>query len=87
MRTPRPGRARGQDTDREPLPQVPLNPLQWTVGSVEHCAAELSALIAEHGVTDLVTWGGPPGLAPSVMNPSLERFATEVVPRVRANVG
>jgi alkanesulfonate monooxygenase SsuD/methylene tetrahydromethanopterin reductase-like flavin-dependent oxidoreductase (luciferase family) len=66
---------------------VPLNPLAWTVGDVDHCVAELTALMADHGITDLVTWGGPPGLAPSVMNPSIERFATEVVPRVRAALG
>ena len=41
------------------------------------------AIMAEHGVTDLVTWGGPPGLPPSVMNASIERFATQVVPRLR----
>ena len=38
-------------------------------------------------MTDLVTWGGPPGLPPSVMNASLERFASEVVPRLRAALG
>ena len=77
------GRARSGGARREP---VPLNPLVWTVGDVEHCVAELTTLLVDHGVTDLVTWGGPPGLAPSVMNASLERFATEVLPRVRANV-
>jgi alkanesulfonate monooxygenase SsuD/methylene tetrahydromethanopterin reductase-like flavin-dependent oxidoreductase (luciferase family) len=69
---------------REP---IPLNPLEWTVGSVEHCVAELSGFIRDHQITDLVTWGGPPGLAPSVMNPSLERFATEVVPALRSALG
>lgn len=59
----------------------------WVVGSVEHCVAELSAFIAEHGITDLVTWAVPPGLRPSLMNPSLERFARDVVPRLRAAVG
>lgn len=68
---------------REPQP---LNPLVWTVGDVDHCVAELSALIIDHGVTDLVTWGGPPGLPPSVMNRSLERFASEVIPALRATV-
>jgi alkanesulfonate monooxygenase SsuD/methylene tetrahydromethanopterin reductase-like flavin-dependent oxidoreductase (luciferase family) len=68
---------------REP---IPLNPLQWTVGDVEHCVAELTEFMRDHAVTDLVTWGGPPGLPPSVMNTSLERFATEVVPRLRANL-
>ncbi len=68
----------------QPRAPIPLNPLEWTVGSAEHCVAELTTFMAEHRVTDLVTWGGPPGLPPSVMNPSLERFATEVVPALRA---
>ena len=68
---------------REP---VPLNPLEWTVGNVEHCVAELTGFMREHQVTDLVTWGGPPGLPPSIMNASLERFAKEVVPALRANL-
>jgi alkanesulfonate monooxygenase SsuD/methylene tetrahydromethanopterin reductase-like flavin-dependent oxidoreductase (luciferase family) len=65
---------------------TPLNPLVWTVGSVDHCVNELTSFMIEQHVTDLVTWGGPPGLAPSAMNASLERFAKEVVPQVRINV-
>jgi alkanesulfonate monooxygenase SsuD/methylene tetrahydromethanopterin reductase-like flavin-dependent oxidoreductase (luciferase family) len=68
------------DGPRQP---IPLNPLEWTVGDTEHCIAELAGLMGDHGITDLVTWGGPPGLAPSVMNASLERFARDVVPAVR----
>jgi alkanesulfonate monooxygenase SsuD/methylene tetrahydromethanopterin reductase-like flavin-dependent oxidoreductase (luciferase family) len=67
-----------------PRQPIPLNPLEWTVGDVDHCVAELTALIRENQITDLVTWGGPPGLPPSVMNASLERFATEVTPEIRA---
>lgn len=78
--------AQRAETDGPREPQ-PLNPLVWTVGDVEHCVAELTALIADHGITDLVTWGGPPGLAPSVMNASLERMANEVIPRVRSALG
>jgi alkanesulfonate monooxygenase SsuD/methylene tetrahydromethanopterin reductase-like flavin-dependent oxidoreductase (luciferase family) len=69
------------DGPRQP---IPLNPLEWTVGGVDHCLAELSNLIDEHGITDLVSWGGPPGLPPSIMNASLERFAKQVVPQLRA---
>ncbi len=76
---------RRSDDDR-PLADQPLNPLVWTVGDVDHCAAELTTLIADHGITDLVTWGGPPGLPPSVMNDSLTRMAEQVLPRVRASV-
>ena len=69
---------------REQRTPIPLNPLSWTVGSADHCVAELQELIVAHGITDLVTWGGPPGLAPSVMNESLTKFALEVVPRLRS---
>ncbi|MPY92730.1 MAG: LLM class flavin-dependent oxidoreductase [Acidimicrobiia bacterium] len=62
-------------------------PQRWIVGDVEHCAAELSAFIQEHDLTDVVTWGAAPGLAPAALTPSLERFVTEVVPLVRAAVG
>ena len=66
---------------------IPLNPLVWTVGNADHCVAELQELITSNGITDLVTWGGPPGLAPSVMNDSLTKFAQDVIPRLRPNVG
>jgi alkanesulfonate monooxygenase SsuD/methylene tetrahydromethanopterin reductase-like flavin-dependent oxidoreductase (luciferase family) len=62
----------------------PRIPQTWVVGSVEHCVAELSTFIAEHGITDLVTWAVPPGLRPERMNASLERFAREVAPRLKA---
>ncbi|MGH1490210.1 MAG: hypothetical protein ACRBK7_12595 [Acidimicrobiales bacterium] len=39
--------------------------------------------LTEFGITDMVTWGAAPGMAPSLMNESLERFAKNVVPRVR----
>jgi hypothetical protein len=54
------------------------------VGNAEHCVAELSAFVAEHGITDLVSWAVPPGLRPEAMNGSLERFARDVAPRLRA---
>ncbi len=66
---------------------IPLNPLVWTVGNADHCVAELQELITSNGITDLVTWGGPPGLAPSVMNDSLTKFAQDVSPRLHPNVG
>ncbi len=61
-------------------------PQGWIVGDVEHCVHELTSFIVEYGITDVVSWGAPPGMAPSMLNPSIERFATQVVPRVRANV-
>ena len=62
----------------------PRIPQTWVVGDVDHCVAELSAFIAEHGITDLVSWAVPPGLRPEQMNASLERFARDVVPRLEA---
>jgi alkanesulfonate monooxygenase SsuD/methylene tetrahydromethanopterin reductase-like flavin-dependent oxidoreductase (luciferase family) len=56
----------------------------WVVGNVEHCVRELSAFIAEYGITDLVTWAAPPGLPPDYLNGSLERFFRDVAPRLKA---
>ncbi len=59
-------------------------PQTWVVGDVEHCVTELASFIREYGLTDLVTWGVPPGMRPDQMSPSLERFARDVAPRLRA---
>jgi alkanesulfonate monooxygenase SsuD/methylene tetrahydromethanopterin reductase-like flavin-dependent oxidoreductase (luciferase family) len=59
-------------------------PQTWVVGDVEHCVAELAAFIRTYGLTDVVTWAVPPGLRPDQMAPSLERFARDVAPRLRA---
>jgi alkanesulfonate monooxygenase SsuD/methylene tetrahydromethanopterin reductase-like flavin-dependent oxidoreductase (luciferase family) len=59
-------------------------PQRWIVGDAEHCIAEISAFVAEYGITDLVTWGAPPGLRPSRMNDALESFARHVMPRLKA---
>ncbi len=56
------------------------------VGDVEHCAAELTAYIVDHGFTDVVTWGAAPGLPPATLTPAMERFTREVVPLVQARV-
>jgi len=48
--------SRGLRAGRPRIPQT------WVVGDVAHCVRELSAFIAEHGITDLVTWAVPPGL-------------------------
>lgn len=75
-----PDRLSAFDPDRESIPQG------WIVGDEDHCTDELVSFITRYGITDVVTWGAPPGLSPSIMTPSLERFATNVVPRVRAAV-
>jgi alkanesulfonate monooxygenase SsuD/methylene tetrahydromethanopterin reductase-like flavin-dependent oxidoreductase (luciferase family) len=59
---------------------------RWIVGTVAHCVEELSRFVTEHGFTDVVTWGVPPGLDPAAMRESLELFATEVAPRVKERV-
>ena len=59
-------------------------PQTWVVGSVEHCVAELAAFIREYGLKDIVTWAVPPGMRPDQIAPSLERFARDVAPRLRA---
>jgi len=69
--------AAGASPDARPIPQT------WIVGDAEECRAELARFVAEFGVTDVVTWGVPPGVAPEAMNASLERFASEVMPLLR----
>jgi alkanesulfonate monooxygenase SsuD/methylene tetrahydromethanopterin reductase-like flavin-dependent oxidoreductase (luciferase family) len=59
-------------------------PQTWVVGTVDECVTQLAAFIREYGLTDLVTWGVPPGMKPDQMAPSLERFARDVAPRLRA---
>ncbi|MEI7712567.1 MAG: LLM class flavin-dependent oxidoreductase [Rhodospirillales bacterium] len=59
-------------------------PQTWVVGNADHCVAELAAFIREYGLTDIVTWAVPPGMRPEQMTPSLERFARDVAPRLRA---
>ena len=57
------------------------------VGSVDECVEELCTYIGRYSLTDVVTWGSAPGLPPDALTPSMERFAAEVVPRVRARLG
>ena len=68
-------------TEEQRIPQT------WVVGDVDHCVAELAAFIEEYGLTDIVTWAVPPGMRPEEMSPSLERFARDVAPRLRARFG
>ena len=59
-------------------------PQTWAVGSAAHVEAALADSIERFGITDLICWGAPPGVAPEAMNLPLERFAHEVMPRLRA---
>ena len=72
------GQQRSWYRDESRIPQT------WVVGDVEHCVAELQSFIKDHGITDLVTWAVPPGMRPAQMDSSLERFAREVAPRLKA---
>ncbi len=72
------GRSAPPDQDRERINQ------KWVVGDVNHCVDELTDFIRENGITDLVTWAVPPGLRPVDMAPSLEKFATQVAPLLKA---
>ena len=71
--------------DNLPALQDPRSsiPQGWIVGDEDHCVEQLVTYLTEFGITDMVTWGAAPGMAPSLMNESLERFAKNVVPRVR----
>ena len=75
-----PDRLSAFDPAQESIPQG------WIVGDEDHCVAELVAFISRYGLTDVVGWGAPPGLPPSMMNESLERYVTRVIPRVRAEL-
>jgi alkanesulfonate monooxygenase SsuD/methylene tetrahydromethanopterin reductase-like flavin-dependent oxidoreductase (luciferase family) len=60
-------------------------PQTWIVGNVDRCVAEMTTFVREHGITDLVTWAVPPGVRPDAMSRSLERYARDVVPRLKEN--
>ncbi len=65
----------------QPIPQT------WVVGDEHRVTTELSEFIEQYGITDLVTWGCPPGFHPDTMNESFERFARSVLPELRARFG
>jgi alkanesulfonate monooxygenase SsuD/methylene tetrahydromethanopterin reductase-like flavin-dependent oxidoreductase (luciferase family) len=67
----------GRRADARPIPQT------WIVGGPAECRAEIARFVAEYGITDLVTMGIVPGVSPEALNPSLERFAHEVMPWFR----
>ena len=66
--------------------EVDRIPQRIIVGDVATCVEELTSFITEYGITDVVTWGAAPGLPPAALTPSIERFAREVVPAVRARL-
>ncbi len=58
-------------------------PQTYVIGDAAACVEQIRAFVDEFGVTDLITWGAPPGVAPAVMTDSLARFAREVLPQFR----
>ncbi|MBT3695566.1 MAG: LLM class flavin-dependent oxidoreductase [Gammaproteobacteria bacterium] len=62
-------------------------PQTWIVGDVDHCVAELKKFITDFGITDIVSMAVPPGMRADDMSASLERLFTQVVPRVKAELG
>ncbi|MGK0222876.1 MAG: alkanesulfonate monooxygenase SsuD [Limisphaerales bacterium] len=61
-------------------------PQTWVVGNAVEVAEQLETFMQTYGVTDLITWGLPPGLNSSAMTDSLQQFVVDVVPRLRAGV-
>jgi alkanesulfonate monooxygenase SsuD/methylene tetrahydromethanopterin reductase-like flavin-dependent oxidoreductase (luciferase family) len=61
-------------------------PQTWIVGDAETVHEQLAAYVAKFGFTDVVTWAAPPGIAPEAMDASLERFARDVMPRLKAQL-
>ena len=61
-------------------------PQAWIVGDVDTCIGELTQFIQNYGVTDIVSWGRPPHFSGEEMAPSLEAYATQVVPGVKARL-
>ncbi len=57
------------------------------VGSPDECVTELVDFITTYGITDIASSGLPPGINPDWMARSIERLASEVLPRVRAELG
>ena len=63
--------------DPERIPQT------YLIGDAEKCAADVARFVREYGITDMVGWAAPPGILPEQTNANLERFARDVIPRVR----
>lgn len=56
------------------------------MGTADECAAEIVSFARTYGMTDIASSGLPPGIDPDYMAANLERLATDVLPRVRAEL-
>lgn len=59
-------------------------PQNYIIGTADECVEKLGDFIDTFGITDIATSGLPPGIDPEYMAGSLERLATDVLPRLRA---
>ncbi len=55
----------------------------WMIGNADEVEAQIHAYHQRLPFTQLIGFGVPPGMAPARMTPALERFAREVMPRLR----
>jgi len=55
----------------------------YMIGTAGEIMAQIDALTKQLPVTDIISWGTPPGMEPGEFNPRLERFAREVMPHFR----
>ena len=58
-------------------------PQNLIIGGPDEIGDEIEAFVTRFGITDLITWGTSPGVAPEIFSESLERFAQEVMPQFR----
>jgi alkanesulfonate monooxygenase SsuD/methylene tetrahydromethanopterin reductase-like flavin-dependent oxidoreductase (luciferase family) len=65
------------DSPPEPIDQ------SWFVGSPDYLVDAIGRFREFLPVTELMTWGCPPGMRPDEMRPHLERFARDVMPQLR----
>jgi alkanesulfonate monooxygenase SsuD/methylene tetrahydromethanopterin reductase-like flavin-dependent oxidoreductase (luciferase family) len=57
----------------------------WIIGNAAEVIAAIEGLQTSLGLTELISFGVPPGMPPSLMLPAIERFAREVMPHFRVS--
>lgn len=68
----------------KPLPGEPeMIDQQWMVGPSSKVIDQIERLRESLPVTDLISWGCPPGMDPRAMTPTLERFARDIIPHFK----
>lgn len=79
--------AAGQNAALETETEADLLARQsWMIGSADDVEAMIRSYHQRLPFTQLLTFGVPPGLPPEKMNGALERFAREVMPRLRESL-